>query len=124
MGVCPQCETIRTPTSVREGGYPLIDEDYDQWEWPAINWMHARLNGQLELINERNAPTNVAKENRIDVQPTMFGYSVQLDESDITYNLSHEEVLDKHFSPERIINEMITAREIRKEERGDRFEDK
>ena len=117
-------ETIRTPTSVREGGYPLINEDYDRWEWPAINWMHARLSGQLELIDERNAPTKVAKENRIDVQPTMFGYSVQLDESDITYNLSHEEVLDKHFSPERIINEMIAAREIRKEERGDRFEDK
>jgi hypothetical protein len=28
----------RTPMSVWEGGYPDLD-DYNRYEWPAINWM-------------------------------------------------------------------------------------
>jgi hypothetical protein len=58
------------------------------------------------------------------VQPTMKGYSIQLDESDIVYHVTHEEVLDKHFSPEQIINELLEARRTPVERRGDRFEDK
>jgi len=33
-------DTYSTPTTVREGGFPVIDE-YKQWEWPAINWLRA-----------------------------------------------------------------------------------
>ena len=61
---------------------------------------------------------------RIDVQPTMFGYSIQLDESDLIYNVTHEEVLDEHFSLEWIIDHMLTARKTPAENRGDRFMDK
>ena len=115
----------RTPKSVLEGGYPLLEgEKYQRWDWPAINWMHARLSGQLELVDEDNAPPGTLKENRIDVQPTMWGYSIQLDESDVLYNLTHEEVLDEHFSPEWIIDQMLTARNIPEENRDERFDDK
>jgi len=116
-------EPIRLPTSVREGGYPVI-ENYNRWDWPAINWMHARLSGQLHFVDEGNAPEGVKNEHRIDVQPTMFGYSIQLDESDLIYNVTHKEVLDDHFSPEWIIDHMLTARNVQPELRGDRFEDK
>ena len=116
-------EPNRTPTSVREGGYPVI-ENYDRWEWPAINWMQKRLNGQLEFVDEGNAPEGVRDENRIDVQPTMFGYSIQLDESDLIYNVTHEEVLNDRFSPEWIIDHMLTARHVPSELRGERFLDK
>lgn len=82
----------RAPAPVREGGYPLIEnEKYDRWEWPAMNWLQARLMGQLEAADELNIPTEYT---RIDIQPTMDGYSVQLDESDIILSLTHEEVLD------------------------------
>ena len=74
---------------------------------------------KLKLINEGNIPPNVTKENQLDVQLTMFRYNIQLDESDIIYNLSHEEVLDEYFSPKQIINKMITVWEIWTEEKGD-----
>ena len=111
-----------TPKPVREGGFPVI-EDYNRWEWPAINWLKARLTGQLELVDE-NPPDDVKKENRIDVQPTMFGYSIQLDESDVIYNLTHEEVLNKRFNWEWIIDHILAARNVPKENRGEKFEDK
>ena len=116
-------ETSRTPGSVREGGFPVIDE-YNKWEWPAINWMMARLRGQLLSVDKHNAPEGVKDKDRIDVQPTMFGYSIQLDESDIIYNISHEEVLDKFFGPGWIIDQMITAWKVPADNRGDRFTDK
>jgi Holliday junction resolvase RusA-like endonuclease len=116
-------EPNRTPTSVREGGYPDA-ENYLRWDWPAIKWLYRRLSRQLEFADGNNAPDGVKEEDRIDVQPTMFGYSVQLDESDIVYNLTHEEVLDEHFSPEWIIDHMLTARHVPSEDRGDRFTDK
>ena len=102
-------EPNRTPTSVREGGY-MITEEYQRWKWPAINWIQARLSKQLKFVDRQNAPDGIKTEDRIDVQPTMFGYSIQLDESDIIYNVTHEEVLDKHFSPEWIIDHMISAK--------------
>ena len=33
-------EMNRTPGSVQEDEFPVIDE-YNKWEWPAINWMAA-----------------------------------------------------------------------------------
>ena len=60
----------------------------------------------------------------IDVQPTMFGYSLQLDDSDIIYNLTHEELLDEHLEIEWIVDQMITATYVPKGNRGDKFEDK
>ena len=68
-----------------------------------------RLNSQLNFINEGNAPEDVKDKNRIDIQPTMFGYSIQLNESDIIYNVTHEEVLNEHFSPKWIIDQMLMA---------------
>ena len=122
-GIFDTPEPERPMTSVREGGYPVIEE-YQRWDWPAINWMCARLNGQLESVDEGNAPEGIRNEDRIDVQPTMFGYSIQLDESDVIYNVTHEEVLDEHFSPEWIIDQMLTARRVPEENRGDKFMDK
>ena len=107
-GIFASPEPNRTSTSVREGGFPCI-ENYDRWDWPAVSWLHARLTGQLEAVDEGNAPEGIKKNNRIDVQPTMFGYSVQLDESDLIYNLTHKEILDQHFSPERVIDQILTA---------------
>ena len=71
--------------------------------------MKARLSGQLNFVDKDNTPKDVKDKNRIDIQPTMFGYSIQLDESDIIYNVTHEEVLDEHFSPKWIIDQMLTA---------------
>ena len=116
-------EPNRTPRSVREGGYPITKE-YQCWEWPVINWIHTRLCRQLKFVDEQNTPEGIKMENHIDVQPTMFGYSIQLDESNIIYNVTHKEVLDKCFSPKWIIDHMITARRVTAEDRGDRFEDK
>ena len=116
-------ETNRTPGSVWEGGFPVIDK-YNKWEWLAINWMTARLRGQLLSVDRHNAPEGVKDKDRIDVQPTMFGYSIQLDESDIIYNISHKKVLDKLFSLEWIIDQMIMTRNVPADNRGDRFMDK
>ena len=110
-GIFTRLELNRTPMSVREGGYPDL-ENYQRWEWPAINWMQARLNGQLNFVDEGNAPEGVNDNERIDVQPTMFGYSIQLDKSDLIYNVTHEEVLDERFSPEWIIDHILTARNV------------
>ena len=74
--------------------------------------MRARLNSQLNFVDKHNAPEDIKDENRIDVQPMMFGYSIQLDESDIIYNVTHEEVLDEHFSPEWIIDQILMARNV------------
>jgi len=54
----------------------------------------------------------------------MSGYSVQLDESDIIYNLTHKEVIDGRFSPEDVIDQILTARKVPVESRGDKFIDK
>ena len=116
-------ETNRTPGSVLEGGFSVIDE-YHKWEWLAINWMTARLRGQLLSVDRHNAPEGVKDKDRIDVQPTMFGYSIQLDESDIIYNISHKEVLDELFSLEWIIDQMIMAWKVLADNRGYRFTDK
>ena len=122
-GIFDRPEPDRIFSSVREGGYPDLG-DYQRWDWPAINWMRARLRGQLEYVDGHNAPDDTRLEDRIDVQPTMWGYSIQLDESDVIYNITHEEVLDKHFSPEWIIDQMLTARNVPAEYRGDKFVDK
>ena len=86
--------------------------------------MHARLIGQLNFVDERNIPEGIKDNERINVQPTMFGYSIQLDESDLIYNVTHEEVLDEHFNPEWIIDHMLTAWNVPAEHRSDRFQDK
>ena len=109
-GIFARPELNRAPTSVREGGYPLTENEiYNRWEWPAINWLQARLNGQLEFMDKGNAPDGLRDKDRIDVQPTMFGYSVQLDKSDVIYNLTHEEVLDDHFNLEWVIDHVLTT---------------
>ena len=54
----------------------------------------------------------------------MFRYSVQLDESDIIYNLTHEEVLNQRFSPEKVINQLLEAWKVPAEGHGDKFEDR
>ena len=115
-------EPNRTPTSIHEGGYPIIEE-YKRWEWPAIYWIQAQLAGQLEFVDEANKPLNVQNEDRINMQPTMFGYSIQLDESDVIYNITHKEVIDKHFSPEHIIDQMLAVRNVLVENRDNRFRD-
>lgn len=118
-------EPNRTPTSVREGGYPVFGgKYYNRWEWPMTNWMYTRLTGQLKFVDEENALEGVRNEQWIDVQPTMFGYSIQLDKSDLIYNVTHEEVLDEHFSPKWIIDHMLTARQVPPELRGNQFEDR
>ena len=74
-----------------------------------MNWLHAQLTEQLESVDKGNTPDGVKRDNRIDVQPTMFGYSVQLDESDLIYNLTHEEVLGDHFDPKWVIDRILAA---------------
>ena len=108
IGSDPNTEPNRTPTSVPEGGSPAI-EKYNQWDWPAIDWLHVQLTEQLESVDDGNAPDGIKKDNRIDIQPTMFGYSVQLDESDLIFNLTHEEVLGDRFNPEWVIDQILAA---------------
>jgi len=109
------------PNSVREGGYPDA-ENYQRWEWPAINWMLARFEGYLDSVNNGEMPTDIL--NRIDIMPIMLGYSIRIIELNVYYNITHEEVLNRHFKPERIINQMVEAAEIPVEQRKDRFRNK
>ena len=122
-GIFMSPEPNRTSMSVQEGRFLCI-ENYDRWDWLAVSWLHARLTRQLEAVDKGNAPEGVKKNNRIDVQPTMFRYSVQLDESDLIYNLTHKEILDQHFSPEWVIDQILMAQRVLAENRGDRFTDK
>ena len=62
--------------------------------------------------------------NRIDVQPTMFGYSAQLDESDVIYHMTREEVISVEFNRKEIIERMLAARNVPAELRGNKFTDK
>lgn len=114
-------EPNRTPKSVREGGFPNL-EDYDANKWPASNWIRARLNGQLDFVDEEGTPQN--NKCRISVEPILSGYSARLDKTDVFYNISHDEVLSEHFSPAQIIDQMITARNLPFNKRGDKFKDK
>ena len=54
----------------------------------------------------------------------MFGYSLQLDDSDVIYNLTHEELLSEDLNTEWIVDQMITATYVPKGNQGDKFEDK
>ena len=54
----------------------------------------------------------------------MFRYSVQLDESNIIYNLTHKEVLDQCFSPEKVIDRLLEAWKVPAEGRRDKFKDR
>ena len=123
IGSDPIKEPNRIPMSVLEGGSPAI-EKYNQWDWPAMNWLHARLTKQLESIDDGNALDGIKKDNRIDIQPTMFRYSVQLDESDLIYNLTHKKVLGDHFDPKWVIDQILVAQCILADNRGDKFTDK
>ena len=78
----------------------------------------------MNFVDEGNMLEGVNDNERIDVRPTMFGYSIQLDESDLIYNVTHKEVLDERFSPEWIIDHILTARNVPAELQGDRFQDK
>ena len=120
-----QPEMSSTPTSTWEGGYPILkNEDYQQWEWPIINWVHTQLTRQLNFVDERNALEGIKDNKQINIQPTMFRYSIQLDESDLIYNVTHEEVLSEHFNPEWIIDHMLMAWNVPAEHHSDRFQDK
>ena len=117
-GIFDRPDSDRVMKPVWEGGYP------DTEKWSAIDWIRVRLNHQLEFIDSANTSNDIRNKERIDVQPTMFGYSIQLDELDLIYNVTHEEVLDEHFSPIWIVDHLLAARNIPAENRGDRFEDK
>ena len=70
-------DTNRPRKSVQEGGYPILNNKvYNCWEWPATNWLQACLTRQLNAVEEGNAPQGT--QTRINIQPTMSGYSVQL----------------------------------------------
>ena len=111
-------ETNSPPNSVRESGYPNA-ENYQRWEWSAINWMLARFDECLESTNNNETPTEIR--NRIGIMPIISGYSIRLNDLDVYYNIKHEEVLDGHFNPERILNQMVKAADIPVEQRRDRF---
>ena len=77
-----------------------------------MNWLHTRLTEQLESVNDGNTLDGIKKDNRIDIQPMMFRYSVQLNESDLIFNLTHEEVLGDHFNPKWVIDQILVARRV------------
>jgi hypothetical protein len=54
----------------------------------------------------------------------MFSYIAQLDESDVIYHMTHEEVISDEFNRKEIIERMLAARKIPAELRGDKFTDK
>jgi hypothetical protein len=92
---------------------------YKRWSWPAIYWLRRWLSIELGVQDVKEIPT----EDRIDVQPTMTGYSVQIDD-EIFYNISHEEVVDGDVRAEWVIEHMMSAKKLPIEERGERFQDR
>ena len=75
-------------------------------------------------MDKGNTPDGLRDKDRIDIQPTMFSYSIQLDELDVIYNLTHEEVLDDHFNLEWVIDHILAAQRVLADNRGSRFKDK
>jgi hypothetical protein len=112
----------RRPAPVPEGrsGHP---ENYKRWSWPAIRWLKEWLALELDVQDGTNRPEGVSKVGRIDVQPTMNGYSVQIDEADMFYNIRHEEVIDGDIKAEWVIEHLLSTRNIPLEDRGERFQD-
>ena len=92
-------EPDRTPTSVREGGYPDLG-DYNRWDWPAINWMRARLNSQLNFVDEGNAPKDVChRHGRLyDYRSTLFLYFAKSNSSLTLVDLTSLLILSIHVT--------------------------
>jgi len=98
---------------VREGGF-RDRRHYKIWEWSTIAWLR-------ELANEQ-----VTFENSVDiiiVQPSMRGYTLNIEGTGVYYEVTHAEVLGDVFNVGRVLNVMRAANNIDVNERPNMFMD-
>ena len=81
---------------VREGGF-RDRQNYELWRWSAIKWLRKLIDGQLEL----EGSTDI-----FIVQPSMKGYSMHIEGTDIYHEITHAEVLGDSFNIARILGVM------------------
>jgi len=84
---------------VREGGF-RDRRNYKIWEWSAIRWLRELINGQLRL--EKSSEV-------IIVQPSLRGYCLHIEGTDVYYEVTHAEVLGDMFNVARILGLMREA---------------
>ena len=101
----------------------MYPDGYKYWSWPALWWLCRWLVLELDIQDGVNCPEGVSKEDRVDIQPMMTGYSLQIDSSDIFYNISHEEVVDGNVKAEWVIKHILSAKSIPLKEQGEHFQD-
>ena len=64
-----------------------------------------------------------AEEISMNVWPTMDGYSIHLNRTDIFYGLKYSEVLGDAFNPRRVLNQMDATRRVSEEDRPSIYQD-
>ena len=62
-------------------------------------------------------------EDTVKVWPALDGYCAHLEGTDIFYTIKHTEVLGDAFNPGRILDQMLTMRDVPFEDRPQIFQD-
>ena len=98
---------------VREGGF-RNRRNYEIWRWSAIKWLRGLIDDQIGF--EKSADV-------ITVQPSMKGYCLHIEGTDVYYEVTHAEVLGDTFNIGRILGAMRDASGADATERSSLFED-
>jgi hypothetical protein len=104
-------ETNIHRTYVREGdwrGYKGDWMNYKVWEWPALKWIRNLFNDRLTLEDSSD---------EIIIQPSLDGYCINLEGTDVYYEVTHPEIFGTAVSASRILCLMRSIRDVPKSER-------
>ena len=88
---------------------------YEPYQWTAIKNLRDVLDSERQRMN---IPKNTVK-----VWPALDGYCVHLEGTDIFYTIKHAEVLGDAFNPGRVLDQMLTMRDVPFEDRPQIFQD-
>jgi hypothetical protein len=97
---------------IQEGGWYFWTQKqwrrtkYKIWEWTAIEGLKFIMNSQRSRDCERmGIQTSVEP---VKVWPSMDGYCIHLEGTDVFYKVKHAKVLGDAFNPKRILDQMVS----------------
>lgn len=87
---------------VQEGGF-RDHQNYDRWNWSAIDWLIDLTSHQVEFEQT---------EERVTIKPSMDRYCLNIAGTNVHYEVTHSKVLGNSFNIQRILNLMRTTNRI------------
>jgi hypothetical protein len=94
------------------GGFPVIGE-YKPLQYEAAGWLKMRMSTLLDELDSRDLDNGVKGWGRVLVHPTVDGYCVQFDKSDLFCGITHLEVLDPGFNPALYVRAALNNRGLK-----------